>query len=468
MKKIILLIVLLLLADVFVFSQFAVSEKVEVQIIYSDIPLHKPLNLELISEESDRDFSYSYPVIDSQDSYTFYDVRPGKYYLGLDFTERMHIMDVLVGFDIDESGNITTSYSVPNEIEVHENRNLKIELRLENGGYSSGFQKHIEEQYNDFDFIGMTFHFATLDPIFDEVNGNVLNTFSDGNVKYFLEKSGSIARSMRVRRTLSWERYHISRKSYMHYFDDCMHCRTGGQSGPDTYNGVDCNYMSIPGLEVYYVLNSFMHAPYGSEEANKFGMGPNRAGANRYTVAVDKKSLKCIALSCLDQKCKCKFECIPTLIVLTDIRYFKCEDLRRVGDKVKTPYLDENNREKIEEYNFYSGEDADCVCNSFERAIIEHELLHCAQYYRKVKEFFQGEVANNILIKVCKKTKKYECKGDVSKCKSNLEKVKRRFRKLISKYFGEDLKALEGEREKEAFDYMFQIFNFLYNKCKSS
>jgi len=63
MKKVILLIVLLILVDVFVFPQFSISEKVEVQIIYSDNPLQKPLSLELISEENDSDFSYSNQII---------------------------------------------------------------------------------------------------------------------------------------------------------------------------------------------------------------------------------------------------------------------------------------------------------------------------------------------------------------------------------------------------------------------
>ena len=63
MKKVILLIVLLILVDVFIFPQFSISEKVKAQIIYSDNPLQKPLNLELISEESDRNFSYSNQIL---------------------------------------------------------------------------------------------------------------------------------------------------------------------------------------------------------------------------------------------------------------------------------------------------------------------------------------------------------------------------------------------------------------------
>ena len=66
MKKVILLIVLLILVDVFVFPQFSISEKVEVRIIYSDTPLRKPLSLELISEESNKDFSYSNQILGSR------------------------------------------------------------------------------------------------------------------------------------------------------------------------------------------------------------------------------------------------------------------------------------------------------------------------------------------------------------------------------------------------------------------
>jgi hypothetical protein len=246
-----------------------------------------------------------------------------------------------------------------------------------------------------------------------------------------------------------------------------MHCRNGGQSGPDTFVGIDCTYMSIPNLKVYYVLRSRKHAPFGSADAAKYGLGIDRFGANKYSVVVHKDSLKCVALSCLDNECKCKFECTPTLGVITDIRFFNCDDLKKVGDKVQIPYLVGNN-ELIKEYDYYSGNDATCVCNSIVRAIIEHELLHCAQYGKEVKDFFEGEEANNILRKVCEAIGKYKCKSDVNVCKSKLEDLKTEFRKFISKYFGEALKEKKDMRENEAFDYMFQIFNELYNECKSS
>lgn len=466
MKKAILFILLLILIEVFVFPQFTVREKVEVQIIYSDIPPQKPLSLDLISAEDERDSSYTYSISGSQDSYTFYDVRPGKYYLGLDISEKMILVDVLVGFDIDENGNVTTSYSVANEIEVHESRNLKILLKFEKGEFSSGFQKNKELKFKEFDFIEMTFYFASKAPIIDEINGSSSYALSDNSDNHFPKSIETLQYKMKTGKTLKWPNYKLSEKSYMPYFEDCMHCRNGGMEGPDTYSGVNCDYMSIPELKVYYVLNSFMNIPYDSSEAKKFGMGPKRAGANRYTVAVERNSLKCIALLCQD--CKCKFECTPSLYVLTDIRFFKCDDLRQLGDKLEIPYIDENNQMKTGIYDYSSGNDADCACNSFEKAIIEHELLHCAQYAKEVKEFFEGDVADNILQKVCKGTKKYKCKDDISKCNSKLEEVKKEFCKTISKYFTDALKDQANKRESEAFDYFFQIFNYVFNSCKSS
>lgn len=479
MKKVVLLIVLMLLTGILAFPQFSVRSKVEVQLVYLDTPIQKPLSLELISADNDMGLgsdmnldsevepAHSNPIIGSQWNYIFYDVVPGKYYLGLDFPERMVLMDVLVGFDIDDNGVVTTSYSVPNEIEVHKNRNLKIELRFENGDSSSGFQKNIEEHCSDYDYVGMTFFFASLEPVIDVINGDGFNIVPDVNRQPFIEKSRVMARASRIRNTLFFQQYHISQKSYMEYFTDCQYCRFSGSTGPETYNGVDCTYLSIPKFKVYYHLKSIKHAPFGSPDAKAFGLGPRRPGANKYTIYVHKESLKCVALSCLkiDKKCMCKFECTPNLIVHADIRYFKCADLRMIGDKVKIPYLDERGKEEIETYDYY---ESDCACSSFEEAIKEHEILHCAQYHRQMKDLFDGGGAADILNKVCKKIKKFNCKGDISVCENKVGVVKSQFRKLMTKYFSNYLAKRSGQRETEAHDYMFQVYNREYKNCTSS
>lgn len=297
----------------------------------------------------------------------------------------------------------------------------------------------------------------------------------DDNISDVSNKLNSISstKGPRVRNIIKFPVNVLSHGNpYSHYFDECGYCRNVGRSKKLEINyGFDCEYLSLPKLNLYFDQDSVKKLIVGSKEAIRYKMTPNSGnmGTNRYVIWIDKKTLTCSAISCIMNKCDCKYKCIPNVIVTTFIRYFDCNELRKFGDRIELPYLDSNKNKKNRTLDYYEGENADCICNAIKDAILEHEKLHCAQYNREVKKLFKSWGAGNILKKICLKMKKYKCENDsIEKCEKQLVAFKNNFRQVFSSQFAKALRRNRSKRENQAFDYGFIKFNEFYNRCLSN
>jgi hypothetical protein len=166
MRLINLLFAVLLVLVIFngnLFSQFHVLPKIELKISFEDESLNLPKQIVLTRlNPVEKKSVYFVKIIRGQSKYTIYDIKPGKYIVSCsskDPTKSIVVVqyDKKILFDPITSqfiGDISTT----NEIEIKNNRNLKLEIVFKTSSSGARYEKEKEYEYRDFDFTRLVYY----------------------------------------------------------------------------------------------------------------------------------------------------------------------------------------------------------------------------------------------------------------------------------------------------------------------
>jgi hypothetical protein len=159
LRLIIVGILVLWIFDAELLSQFHVESKIELSIDIENGHPDPPSRIVLVGTDTNNRKVYFVKIGSIRDKkYTIYDVKPGKYlisfssYTGGVFSE----IQVVTLYNTQKQAFRSESF-VRNEIEVHYNRNLKLDLLFKTNIFS-GFDKEMEKQFRDFDYIKFVYY----------------------------------------------------------------------------------------------------------------------------------------------------------------------------------------------------------------------------------------------------------------------------------------------------------------------
>lgn len=153
-------ILLVLIFEITLFSQYHVNSKVELSIAIEDGHPDPPTGIILIGTGKDNHQMYVVDIdLDINTKYTIYDVKPGKYLISINnYTGGIYKEIQIVTLYDPNTERFLHESSVRNGIEVYPNRNLKIGLSFKLNNDFSGFEKVMEKKFKDFDGIEYNIH----------------------------------------------------------------------------------------------------------------------------------------------------------------------------------------------------------------------------------------------------------------------------------------------------------------------
>jgi len=173
-------VILLLIFKTNLVSQFHVESKVEFYIDIEDGYPDIPTRIVLFGSGINRKIIYSLDLaLNRNGNHAIYNVSPGKYRLSFESNSRGVLSEIhYVTLYNPEKEAFHYETIVRNEIEVHPNRNLKIELLFKYQDEIYGFNRVLEKRFNDFDYI--KFIYYTSPSSFS--NFSQLYQFEDNNL----------------------------------------------------------------------------------------------------------------------------------------------------------------------------------------------------------------------------------------------------------------------------------------------
>jgi hypothetical protein len=169
-------------------AQFKVLPKIELNILSENEYKSFPGKIIFAGiGEDNRDKIYRLNTSKSKRKYIIYDVEPGKYLVAFSIKENFEERGVFAQFIMRSyydgvNGGSGCETTIPNEIEVQQNRNLKLDLVFSCNSLGLGFKMEENKRFSDFDYTRLTFYSEIPDTTFD-VNTIQRNDLTDREIK---------------------------------------------------------------------------------------------------------------------------------------------------------------------------------------------------------------------------------------------------------------------------------------------
>ena len=172
MRGIKFFILLILVFTSIVYSQFHIKPRIEVSLAYDD-NFNKKIKIKqiVISGESENNENII-RIIKIEENKThciFYDIDPGKYLLGLEYTEDQTNM-VHIGFSViieeylnTETFEPSSEFKIMNEFSVLRNRNFKIDLFFTSMYENNSFTNKSIKRLGDYDFMKLICNIVNIE-----------------------------------------------------------------------------------------------------------------------------------------------------------------------------------------------------------------------------------------------------------------------------------------------------------------
>ena len=151
-----------------IFSQFHVLSTVELKISFDDEYLNLPKQLVLTRlNPGEKKNVYFVNIIRGQSKYSIYGIEPGKYIVSCNSKDPEKSI-VVAQYEKKILFDPTTSkfigdISITNEIEIKNNRNLKLEILFKISFFGERYEKEKEYEFHDFDFTRLVYYSESPD-----------------------------------------------------------------------------------------------------------------------------------------------------------------------------------------------------------------------------------------------------------------------------------------------------------------
>ena len=160
LKFIIFGILLLWIFEAELTPQFHVNSKVELNIDIENGHPDPPIRIVLIGNDNDNRKVYFLNIdLNRNKKYTIYNVKPGNYLISFNsFRGGIFTQIQIVTFYNTQQQTFRRESFIRNRIEVHSNRNLKLDLSFKTDNDFSGFNNEMERRYKDFDYAKIIYY----------------------------------------------------------------------------------------------------------------------------------------------------------------------------------------------------------------------------------------------------------------------------------------------------------------------
>jgi len=388
MEKKILFLIVVFFIGFSCLGQFHVKNKVEIMIKYEDDVTQIPKKIYLHSSSPENKYFQSRIVVNNS-LYTFYNVLPGKYRVGLIFSDDPGNEYQNIAFDSwidkttiynEENGRVKTILQIKhnNEITVRRNFNLKVELVIQDKNiYTNGFIRGEDRRFKDYDYSIMYFDVGLIDPDFLQPN---------------------IVRDTRETSQQNKSTYQCDKVKTTENVSINMGCTNPQNTVKINVNTIVLGNALIEEVSSLDEAAAREHGIGVSADDEVTGESGRVLGKFRIKVIVDAQKYN-IACKEYGDQCHCFFDTYAFPYIFT-YRVWPTQDLLvELAHIIKVPYNGE-----VKEYDLRTDGDA---ARCYYEALKAHEMCHCPQFLRK----YMGRV-ERALQKTCEEiTQTYDCKN---------------------------------------------------------
>jgi hypothetical protein len=335
-----------------VFCQFRVIPQINLEIDVEDGYLYPPHKLVLVGIDDDNNVVRNIEFDFVKRNYSIYAVKPGKYLLLMSDDNAGICFQYQTGTIIypDEDAFYRKNTGYLNEIEVYNNRNLKLKITFKMHEDYHGYQKVMDVKYKDFDYSEIIFYST---PFSGELKTNILAANQD---PYIIcgNNTGWTERSLNFKCSLDGGNIEINiKKAY--FENEYKGERSAGYTKGNTTLGPVTSSNQVPRPLIggfvsttgYFLDNDAQNNPH-----------PNDWDAIIVKAECDKAAKKCKII--IDYNVAVRMETV----------IWKKEEMCK--EKISydnKPLYDNNNSMKSK-----------CYCDCYLEAIIAHEAKHCENW----------------------------------------------------------------------------------------
>ena len=349
------------------FSQFRIIPKINLEIYLEEGYLYPPQKLVFVGIGDENMCVRSIELDFSKRKYSLYNVKPGRYLLSIADDNAGIIFQYQIATIVypDEDAFYRKNTGYLNQIEVRNNRNLKLKLTFKMHEDYNGYQKVSDVKYKDFDYSELIFYSAHFS---GEMKKNIRETRQN---PYSIcgSNTGWSERSLGFSCSLDGGNININIKKA--YFENIYRGeKPAGYSQGRTILGPDYSSNQVPTPLTCGVTTT---TGYFLDNLGENNPHPNDWEAIIVTADCDENTLKCDII--IDYN----------VAVIMETAIWKKEEMCTEKNAYDNkPLSDQNNSTKSQ-----------CYCDCYLEAIIAHEARHCESWIDSTNNL------NDILQRVC-------------------------------------------------------------------
>jgi len=386
-------------------------------------------------------------IVGNNSMYIFYNVLPGKYRVGLIFSDDPGNEYQNIAFDSwidktilynEESGRVKTILQIKhnNEITVRRNLNLKVELVIQDKNiYTNGFIRGEDRRFKDYDHSIIYFDVGLIDMDFLQSN----------TVRYLRETSQQNESTYQCDVEKTSEQVSVN-----------MQCTNPQNTVKINLNKIVLANALIKEVSSLDEATAREHRIGVNTIDEVTGERGRALGRFRVKIVVDTKKYN---ISCKEHgdQCHCFFDTYAFPYLFT-YRIWPTQDLLvEMAPFMKVPYNGE-----VKEYNLKTDSKA---ARCYYEALKVHEMCHCPQFLRK----YMGRI-ERALQKTCEEiTQTYDCKNketcncsEVEICNKKWYRLYDVIKSTFEKKYNEEHKPDELNDEIECNVPKYDLFNSCY------